>query len=101
VKRQVLKFLVLISLGFTFYLFGGFEPPTVAPDDYRSPRGLNRAWLVTVLLFAAGAVLTLWGNAIAQTVALDTPDGVYPIIGFLLVIAGFTWMLMVRTSAAG
>ena len=81
-----------------FYAFDGFDRPAVAQADYRSPGRMARAWIVTVILYVAGAVLMLWGNALAQHVDWDIPDGLYPIIGVLLVIAGFVWMLMVRDS---
>jgi len=81
-----------------FYTFGGFDRPSVAQEDYRSPQRMTRAWIVTVIMFVAGAIMTLWGNTIAQHVNWDIPDGLYPIIGLLLLIAGFVWMLMVRDS---
>lgn len=90
--------IVFLALMGGFYAFDGFERPAVAPEDYRGNRGLTRAWTATVILFVAGAVLTLWGNAIAQHVDWDIPDGAYPLIGILLLIAGFLWMLMVHDS---
>ena len=97
-KVHIIKLLVFVALMGGFYAFDGFDRPSVAQDDYRSPGRMARAWIVTVIMFVAGAVLTLWGNAIAQHVDWDIPDGLYPIIGVLLLIAGFVWMLMVRDS---
>ena len=97
-KVHIIKLLVFMALMGGFYAFDGFDRPAVAQEDYRSPRRMARAWIVTVIMFVAGAVMTLWGNAIAQHVDWDTPDGLYPIIGVLLLIAGFVWMLMVRNS---
>ncbi len=82
-----------------FYAFDGFDRPVVAQEDYRSSRRMARAWIVTVIMFVAGTVLTLWGNAIAQQVNWHIPDGLYPIIGVLLLMGGFLWMLMLRDSA--
>ena len=97
-KVHIIKLLVFMALMGGFYAFDGFDRPAVAQEDYRSPRRMARAWIVTVIMFVAGAVMTLWGNAIAQHVDWDIPDGLYPIIGVLLLIAGFVWMLMVRNS---
>lgn len=91
-RIQIIKFLLFLAL------LDGFEQPAVTQADYRSSRSMGRAWIVTVIMFVAGAILTLWGNAIAEHVDWDTPDGVYPIFGVLLLIAGFVWMLMVRGS---
>ena len=67
-KVQLIKLLVFVALMGGFYAFDGFDRPVVAQEDYRSPRRMARAWIVTVFLFVAGAVMTLWGNAIAQHV---------------------------------
>lgn len=98
VKVQIIKLLVFVALMGGFYAFDGFDRPAVVQEDYRSPRRMARAWIVTVIMFVAGAVMTLWGNAIAQHIDWDIPDGLYPIIGVLLLIAGFVWMLMVRVN---
>jgi amino acid transporter len=98
VKVHIIKLLVFVALMGGFYAFDGFDRPAVAQEDYRSPRRMARAWIVTVIMFVAGAVMTLWGNAIAQLMDWDIPDGLYPIIGVLLLIAGFVWMLMLRDS---
>ena len=82
----------------TFYAFDGFDRPVVAQVDYRSPQRMARAWVVTVVMFVVGAVMMLWGNGIAQHVDWDIPNGLYPIIGGLLLLAGLIWMLMVRDS---
>jgi amino acid transporter len=97
-KVQLIKLLVFIALMGGFYAFDGFDRPTAAQEDYRSPRRMARAWIVTVVMFVAGAVMTLWGNAIGRSVDWDVPDGLYPIIGVLLLVAGFVWMLLVRDS---
>ena len=97
-KVQIIKLLVFVALMGGFYAFDGFDRPTIAPEDYHSPRRMARAWIVTVIMFVAGVVMALWGNAIAQHVDWDIPEGLYPIIGGLLLIAGFVWMLMVRDS---
>lgn len=97
-KIHIIKLLVFVALMGGFYAFDGFDSPRVAQSDYRSSGRIGRAWMATVILFVVGAVMTLWGNAIAQRVDWDTPDGVYPIIGIFLLIAGFVWMLMVRDS---
>jgi hypothetical protein len=60
---------------------------------------MERAWAATVMLFVAGAVLAVWGNQIAERVDWDIPAGVYPIMGVMLLVAGFVWMLMVRDAA--
>lgn len=102
-KTQLIKLLVFVALLGTFYAFDGFERPVVAQEDYRGPRGshgLARAWLATVLLFVSGSVLAVWGNAIADRVDWDLPEGVYPVIGGLLLVAGFVWMWMVRGSVS-
>ena len=98
VKIQLIKLLVFVALLTGFYAFDGFDRPVVTQEDYRSPRRMARAWSVTVIMFVAGAIVALWGNAIAQHVDWDIPVGLYPIIGVLLLIAGFVWMLMVRDS---
>lgn len=98
-RIQIIKSLLFLALLGGFYAFNGFEQPAVTQADFRSSRGMGRAWIVTVIMFVAGAILTLWGNAIAEHFDWDTPDGVYPIFGVLLLIAGFVWMLMVRGSA--
>jgi len=98
VRIQIIKFLVFMALLGGFYSFDGFDRPAVTQADYRSSRGLGRAWIVTVIMFVAGAIFTLWGNAIARQVDWDIPEGVYPIFGVLLLVAGFVWMLMVRGS---
>ena len=97
-KVQLIKLLLFVVLMGGFYAFDGFDRPVVTQEDYRGPRHMARAWIVTVIMFVAGAVMTLWSNAIAQQVDLDIPDGLYPIIGVLLLIAGFVWMLLVRDS---
>ena len=98
VKIHLIKLLVFVALLGGFYAFGGFERPAVSQDDYRSSPRMVRAWLVTVIMFIAGAVLAIWGNNIAQMVDWDVPDGLYPIIGVLLLLAGLIWMLIVRDS---
>jgi hypothetical protein len=98
VKVLVIKWLVFLVLMGSFYVFDGFERPVVAREDYRGSRGMGRAWIATVLLFVAGSVMALWGNAIAQQVDGRIPDGLYPLIGVLLLITGFVWMMMVRDS---
>jgi amino acid transporter len=98
VKVQLIKLLVFFALMGGFYAFDGFDRPVIAQEDYRSPGRMARAWIVTVIMFVAGAVMTLWGSAIAQHLDWDIPDGLYPSIGVLLLIAGFVWMLMVRDS---
>ena len=97
-KVQIIKLLVFVTLMGGFYAFDGFDRPGVVQEDYRGPRRMARAWIVTVIMFVAGALMTLWGNAIAQHIDWDILDGLYPIIGVLLLIAGFVWMLMVRDS---
>ena len=81
-----------------FYAFDGSDRPVLAKEDYRSSPRMARAWIVTFIMFVAGAIMTVWGNAIAEHVDWDIPDGLYPLIGVLLLIAGFLWMLMVRDS---
>ena len=98
VKVQIIKLLVFVALIGSFYAFDGFELPAVAQEDYRSPSRIARAWIITVIMFVGGAVMALWGNALAQHVDWDIPDGLYPTTGILLLIAGFVWMLMVRDS---
>ena len=98
VKIHLIKLLVFVALLGGFYAFDGFERPAVSQDDYRSSPRMVRAWLVTVIMFIAGAVLAIWGNNIAQMVDWDVPDGLYPIIGVLLLLAGLIWMLIVRDS---
>lgn len=97
-RIQLIKFLVFLALLGGFYAFDGFDRPAVTQADYRSSRGMGRAWVVTVIMFVGGATMTLWGNTIAAHVDWDIPDGVYPIFGVLLLIAGFVWMLMVKGS---
>ena len=60
---------------------------------------MARAWAATVVLFVAGAVLAVWGNQIAEHVDWDIPDGLYPALGILLLIAGVVWMWMVNDAA--
>ena len=97
-KVQIIKLLLFVALMGGFYAFDGFDRPAVAREDYRSHTRMARAWIVTVIMFVAGATMTLWGNAIAQHVDWDIPDGLYPIMGVALLIAGFVWMLMIRDS---
>ena len=97
-KSQFAKLLIFVVLLGAFYAFGGFDRPTVASDSYHHSGRMARAWIITVIMFLAGAVMTLWGNALAQHVAWDIPDGLYPLIGGLLLVAGFIWMLMVRDA---
>jgi amino acid transporter len=97
-KIQLIKLLVFVALMGGFYAFDGFERPVVARDEYRGQHRMARAWIVTVVLFVAGSVMAVWGNALAQQVDWHIPDGLYPIIGVLLLIAGFVWMLMTRDS---
>jgi hypothetical protein len=97
-KVQLIKLLIFLSLLGGFYACDGFDNPTVTQEDYRQSGRMTKAWLVTVIMFVAGALMVLWGNAIAQHVDWDVPDGLYPIIGALLVVTGFFWMLMVRGS---
>ena len=98
VKIPLIKLVVFVALLGGFYAFDGFERPVVSQEDYRSSPRMARAWLITVIMFIAGAVLAVWGNDIAQMVDWDIPDGLYPIIGVLLLLGGFVWMLMVRDS---
>ncbi len=98
VKLQLVKLFVFLALVGGFYAVDGFDGPAVGPDDYRSPRRMARAWTVTVIMFVVGSALAVWGNALAQHVDWNIPDGVYPIIGVLLLIGAFVWMLMVRDS---
>jgi hypothetical protein len=98
VKIYIIKLIVFVGLLACFYFFGGFQRPIVSQDDYRSPRRMAKAWLVTVIMFVAGAALTVYGNDIAQMVDWDIPNGLYPAIGVMLLIGGFVWMLMVRDS---
>ena len=44
-------------------------------------------------------MLAVWGNQIAEMVDWDIPPGIYPIMGVMLSVAGFVWMLMVRDAA--
>ena len=97
-KIQVIKLLVFVALLTAFHAFDGFNRPVAARNDYRSSPRMARAWIATVIMFVAGAVMARWGNALAQHVDWDIPDGLYPIMGVLLLIAGFVWMLMVRSS---
>lgn len=97
-KIQLVKVLVFAALLTSFYAFDGFERPVVTQPDYRSPRRLAGAWIITVIMFVGGSIMALWGNAIAQHVDWDIPDGLYPILGVMLLVAGFAWMLMVRDS---
>ena len=99
-KTQLIKLLVFVALLGAFHAFGGFERPVVSEEDYRSSRGMARAWLATVMLFMVGSVLAVWGNAIAERVDWDLPEGVYPVIGVLLLVAGFVWMGLVRGSVS-
>jgi hypothetical protein len=98
VKMHLIKVLVFAALLTGFYAFDGFERPNVTQQDYRSSGRVARAWIITVIMFVAGSVMALWGNALAQHVDGDIPDGLYPILGVLLLVAGFVWMLMVRDS---
>ena len=98
-KPTVLKIFLFAVLMGGFYAFEGFERPGLEREDYRSGRKMARAWMATVTLFVSGAVLTVWGNQIAEMVDWNIPRGVYPIIGGMLVVAGFLWMLMVRDAA--
>ncbi len=99
VKIQFAKVLIFALLLGGFLEFGGFERPRLAQNDYRSNTRFGRAWIVTVTLFVVGAVLTVWGNEIAEMVELDIPRGLYPISGVLLLLAGFLWMLMLRDAS--
>jgi hypothetical protein len=98
VKIHINKLLVFVGLFACFYFSGGFQRPSVSQDDYRSPRGITKAWLVTVAMFVAGALLSVYGNEIAQMVDWDVPNGLYPMIGVILLIGGFIWMWMLRDS---
>ncbi len=95
-KITVIKMALLAVLLVVFYFFGGFERQVAPDESYRSSRGTQRAWLVTACMFIAGTVLALWGNQIADVVDWSVPNGFYPIIGVLLLVGGFIWMLMIR-----
>ena len=97
-KIHFIKFLVFVALLSGFYAFDGFHRPVVAREDYRGPRRMARAWLVAVVMFVAGAFVALWGSTISQHIDSDIPDGLYPIIGVVLLVGGFAWMLIVRDS---
>lgn len=97
-KTTTIKLLLFVALLGGFYAFDGFDRPTVTQEDYRSSPRMARTWIITVIMFLVGAVMALWGNAIAERVDWDIPDGLYPALGVLLLIAGFVWMLMVRDS---
>ena len=99
-KAQLIRLLVFLALLGAFYACDGFERPVVSQEDYRSSRGMARAWLATVVLFMVGSILAVWGNAIAERVSWDIPEGVYPVIGVLLLVAGFVWMGLVRGSVS-
>lgn len=93
---KVLLFCVLIG---TFWALGGFERPQVKQESLRSAPKITRAWVMTVALFVVGAVTMFWGRQIGDALSQDYPHGTYFIIGFLLAVAGFIWMLMVRDAA--
>lgn len=97
-KRQLIKICIALILVSAFFALGGFSPPQTPLNDFRKDSRMVRAWAATVMLFAAGLVLTLWGNQIAENIDWDIPDGAYPIIGVMLLAAGFVWMLMVNGS---
>lgn len=99
VKTGILKMLLFVALMGGFYAFDGFERPRVERGDYRSNPKMARAWVTTVAMFVAGAVLAVWGNQIAEQVDWDIPAGMFPTIGVMLLVAGFVWMLMVRDAA--
>lgn len=96
---MILQTFLFAALMGGFYAVDGFERPGLEREDYRSNRRMARAWMATVTLFVAGAVLAVWGNQIAEMVDWNIPRGVYPIIGAMLLVAGFMWMLMVRDAA--
>jgi predicted permease len=98
VKVQLTKVLIFALVLGSFFAFGGFERPRLARDDYRSSARFARAWIVTVALFVVGGVLTVWGNEIADMIDWDIPTGLYPVLGVLLLLAGFFWMLMLRDA---
>jgi len=50
VKVQIIKLLVFVTLMGGFYAFDGFDRPGVVQEDYRSPRRMARAWIVTCRL---------------------------------------------------
>ena len=51
-------------------MFEGFDR---LQDDYRGHRGMDRAWLITMLMFVGGYVLALWG-------ILACMNGDYPVV---------------------
>lgn len=97
-KAQLIKILLLLALLTGFYASDGFERPVLSERDFRSQPRMTRAWIATVILFLLGTVMALWGNAVAQNIQWDAPDGLYPTLGVLLMIAGLLWMLMVKGS---
>ena len=42
-------------------------------DDYRGNRGMDRAWLITMLMFVGGYVLALWGILACMKRGLEYP----------------------------
>ena len=98
-KVNLIKLIVFILLMGGFYALEGFERPTIAKEDYRSSGRTGRAWIVTVTMFVVGAILMLWGNTIAEQVDWNVPNGLYPTIGVMVLIAGFIWMWLIRDSA--
>jgi len=97
-KLNVAKLFIFAVLLGCFYSFDGFKQPQLSGDDYRSKPKIVRAWAITVILFVSGAMLALWGNQIAEHADWDIPAGFYPILGVILLAAGFVWKLMVRDA---
>ena len=85
------------ALIFGFWLLGGFEVPSDV-GTVRGRRAVQKAWVMTMVLFVAGAVFLVWADDLIDYFASAMPPPGLRIIGAMLVIAGALWSVMLNES---
>ncbi len=97
-SRPIIKVLVFIGLLGVFYGFGGFEPPRISRDDYRSSGRMERAWFSTVALYVIGAGVAVWGDKTTGTIHPVSFRSSYLMLGVIAMLAAFFWMRAVKST---
>ena len=80
-----------------FWLLGGFEVPSDA-GTVRGTRAVQRAWVMTMVVFVAGAAFLVWADDLIDYFASAMPPPGLRLIGAMLVIAGALWSVMLNES---
>ena len=92
------QFVVLLALLLAFYLTGGFHSPDVH-SLFRRERGrILVTWLVTLVLYIAGAITAVYGHRSTGNLAPVSLRPLYIIAGIIAMIAAWVWGYTIRTT---